>query len=350
MFCIKLTFSHCRFIGAGFSPCKSSIRIDFSFFTGFSRFSFNYELYFGFSWIFTFISLDRWIKVEWPTKSQSWCTRQNYVYLCSISFLGSLIQNIIYALICFDDKCNQKTFLCEIMIHIIYISFYMTVPIGVIILSISRTFLISINLRKRFRNPTNSVNNQTTMITTATTTTMTTTTTTTTLKLDSIARRNSPSGGSRLSNSFLSSLSSSGNGNQSIHTPTTITRRRARIDTQMIVLISINVAPFILVHIITEIAYLFERYSTFVGQSNVARLSIIFVYLSWYLISATRFYTNCLLSRIYREEFKHRLRIFRRTCFNDRPTRRRVSSRLFMATSLANGIESSTVNHNQLQI
>ena len=126
-------------------------------------------------------------------------------------------------------------------------------------------------------------------------------------------------------------------------------RRRSRIDAQMIVLISINVAPFILVHVITEIAYLFEKYSTFVAESTVAKLIIILIYLSWYLISATRFYTNCLLSRIYREEFKNRLYMLRNGCkprsipSDRRSSSRRPSSRYFIG-SMIDGGESTTVN------
>ena len=84
-------------------------------------------------------------------------------------------------------------------------------------------------------------------------------------------------------------------------------RRRARLDAQMVILISINVAPFILVHIVTEIAYLLETYSKLVNRSI-----IVLIYISYYLVSATRFYTNCLLSRIYRDEFKNRLVLPRR--------------------------------------
>jgi hypothetical protein len=113
----------------------------------------------------------------------------------------------------------------------------------------------------------------------------------------------------------------------------------------MVILISINVAPFILVHIVTEIAYLFEKYSKFVAQSTVARLLIILIYLSWYLISATRFYTNCLLSRIYREEFKNRLHMLRHGCrpriilVGEAPSRRH-SSRYYIG-SMVNGAEST---------
>jgi hypothetical protein len=113
----------------------------------------------------------------------------------------------------------------------------------------------------------------------------------------------------------------------------------------MVILISINVAPFIIVHIINEIAYLFEQYSPLVAQSRVAKLFIILIYLSWYLISATRFYTNCLLSRIYREEFKNRLYMLRHGCkprivIVEQIQSRRYSSKPFIG-SMANGIEST---------
>jgi hypothetical protein len=122
-------------------------------------FSFNYELYFGFSWIFVFISVDRWIKVEWPTKSQTLCTREKFIYLCLFSVVISLLQNTIYTFLCFNDECGQKNLVCEIFIHAMYITMYMTVPIAIILVSISRTCLITINLRKRFRT-TNSNNQQ----------------------------------------------------------------------------------------------------------------------------------------------------------------------------------------------
>jgi hypothetical protein len=113
----------------------------------------------------------------------------------------------------------------------------------------------------------------------------------------------------------------------------------------MVILISINVAPFIIVHIITEIAYLFEKYSSFVAKSKVAQLFIIIIYLSWYLISATRFYTNCLLSRIYREEFKTRLYMLRHGCkpkivIVGHEQSRRHSSKLYIG-SIVNGVEST---------
>ncbi|UJR36305.1 hypothetical protein I4U23_029033 [Adineta vaga] len=278
----------------------------------------NYELYFGFSWIFAFISLDRWMKVEWPTKSQTLCTRKRFIYLCLIGLMLSLIQNTIYAFLCFHDKCKPKTLTCEIFIHAIYISIYMIVPIVIILLSISRTCLITLHIKKRFRpsiqqnlskmNRSKSYqdNSHITIERTMTSTNVT----------------------SRTSSSFIGSLSQptsipktenyhqiNDTQNRSLnYTTTTFHRRRARLDTQMIILISINVAPFILVHIITEIAYLFETYSHFVVQSRVSQLFIILVYLSWYFISATRFYTNCLLSRIYREEFLNRLSMLRNRC------------------------------------
>ena len=316
----------------------------------FSRF--NYELYFGFSWIFAFISLDRWIKVEWPTKSQAWCTRENYIYLCLLSLLGSLVQNLIYTFVCISDECGQKNLVCEIFIHLIYISLYMIVPIAIILISISRTCLITIHLRKRFR-VSNSINQQQQQPLTDNSMS---------IKLDTIGRCSSLTGGTRLSSSFVSSHSSSMNPNapsssHSVQLSTRLAhlrRRRSRVDAQMVVLISINVAPFILVHIITEIAYLFEKYSAFVARSTFARLLIIFIYLSWYLISATRFYTNCLLSRIYREEFKNRLYLLRNGCKPqltsvNRASSRRQSSKFCIAGSLVNGAESTTLNLNHMQ-
>ncbi|CAF0783347.1 unnamed protein product [Adineta ricciae] len=271
----------------------------------------NYELYFGFSWIFAFISLDRWMKVEWPTKSQTLCTRTRFLYLCLIGLLLSLIQNVVYAFLCLNDKCRQKTLTCEIFIHVVYISLYMVIPIVIILLSISRTCLITLHIKKRFRssNQSNAFaknlciasqnNRHSTFESTITSAIQT----------------------SRTSSSYVGS--SAPNGEYCKLNPTqcrpltrmtTIRRRRAGLDTQMIILISINVAPFILVHIITEIAYLFESYSSFVAGSPVAQLFIILIYLSWYLISATRFYTNCLLSRIYREEFLSRIAMLRNRC------------------------------------
>jgi len=225
----------------------------------------------------------------------------------------------------------------------------MTVPIAIILISISRTCLITINLRKRFRtsNPNNQQQQkqeQQPLVDMSMP-----------VKSDTSVRCNSTTVTTRLSNSFISSHSSTtttnANYSQLLHTSNRLAyyrRRRSHMDGQMIVLISINVAPFILVHIITEIAYLFEKYSKFVEHSTAARLIIIFIYLSWYLISATRFYTNCLLSRIYREEFRNRLYMLRngckpRTSSIDRTSSRRHSSRLF-AGSMVIGGESTTVN------
>jgi 7 transmembrane receptor (rhodopsin family) len=312
--------------------------------------SFNYELYFGFSWIFAFISFDRWIKVEWPTKSHVWCTRENYVYLCLITFIVSLIQNIAYTFSCFNDDCEQKNLACEIFIHVIYITMYMFVPIGIILVAITRTCLITIHLRQRVR--TSNAHSQQSS----------TTDTSTAMPLDPTARCcPSTSGTSRLSTSLMSSLSSTTNSTlncppllQTASRLANIRRRRSRIDAQMVVLISINVAPFILVHVITEIAYLFEKYSPLVAQSTFTRLFIIFIYLSWYVISATRFYTNCLLSRIYREEFKTRLYILRHGCkrrseCNQRASSRRMSSRYCIAVSFVHAAENTTLNMNHLQ-
>jgi hypothetical protein len=181
----------------------------------------------------------------------------------------------------------------------------------------------------------------------------------TSLKLETIVRCNSTTVTTRVSNSFVSSPSSTTTNNTSysqlMNTSNRLAhfrRRRSRIDAQMVVLISINVAPFILVHIITEIAYLFEKYSTFVLQSTGARLIIVLIYLSWYLISATRFYTNCLLSRIYREEFKNRLYMLRHGCkprpaLSERTSNRRHSSRYFVG-SMANGVESTTAHRKSI--
>jgi hypothetical protein len=259
------------------------------------------------------------------------------------------MQNIIYAFLCFNNECGQKNLVCEIFIHAIYITMYMTVPIAIILISISRTCLITINLRKRFRTP-NSNNQQQQQQQQQPLSDISMS-----LKLDTVVHCSSTTATTRASNSLISSPSSTTthntNGSQLINTSNRLAhnrRRRTRIDAQMVVLISINVAPFIFVHIITEIAYLFEKYSTFVAQSTAARLIIVLIYLSWYLISATRFYTNCLLSRIYREEFKNRLHMLRNGCKPrsnpaDRASSRRLSSRYFIG-SMVNGGESTTIN------
>ncbi|CAF1177031.1 unnamed protein product [Rotaria sp. Silwood1] len=307
---------------------------------------FNYELWFEFSWIFAFIAVDRWIKVEWPTKSQTLCTREKFIYLCLITIFCSLIQNIIYTLLCYNNDCVQKNLICDIFINVIYITLYMTVPIIIILISIFRTCIITINLRKRFR--TSNSNNQQQQQPLADIPSVP-------LKLETIVHCNSTTVTTRISTSFVSTPSSTTinntNYSQFINPPyrlSHIRRRRSRIDAQMIVLITINVAPFVLVHIITEIAYLVEKYSIYAQQSTVAKLIIILIYLSWYLISATRFYTNCLLSRIYREEFKNRLYTLRHGCkphlrSNNRPSSRRHSSRYYIG-SMVNGGESTTVN------
>ncbi|CAM2722904.1 unnamed protein product [Rotaria socialis] len=309
---------------------------------------FNYELYFAFSWIFVFISVDRWIKVEWPTKSQTLCTREKFIYLCLLTLLLSLAQNIIYTFLCFDHNCEQNNLICEIFIHAIYITLYMTVPIIIILVSIFRTCLITINLRKRFRTliPHNQQQEQQQPLIDMPTP----------LKLETLGQCTSTTATSRTSNSFVSSHSSTTTTNNANHSQFITSsyrsahyrRRRSRMDAQMIILISINVVPFILVHIVTEIAYIFEKYSAFVKRSHAAELVIILIYLSWYLISATRFYTNCLLSRIYREEFKNRLHTLRHGCKprpaqNDRRSSRRHSSRYYIG-SMVNGGESTTVN------
>lgn len=216
----------------------------------------------------------------------------------------------------------------------------MTIPIAIILVSISRTCLITINLKKRFRTSDAGCQQQTLSDVSVA------------IKLETIVRCQSISTTNRLSNSFVSSPSSTTilpSTNNPSHRLIQSRRRRTRLDAQMVILISINVAPFILVHIITEIAYLFEKYSTAVAQSTFARLMIIFIYLSWYLISATRFYTNCLLSRIYREEFRNRLYMLRHGCKpRYDPSLRRPSSRHFLASTInvAGGGESVTVNLN----
>ena len=252
--------------------------------------------------------------------------------------LASLVQNIIYTCLCINNECGQKNLVCEIFIHVIYITMYMTVPIAIILVSISRTCLITINLKKRFRTSHQQQSGTDMSMS---------------IKLDTVGHCHSTTVTSRLSNSMISSPSSTTT-TSALHANTSnrlarSRRRRSRIDAQMVVLISINVAPFILVHIITEIAYLFEKYSTLVAQSTFARLMIIFIYLSWYLISATRFYTNCLLSRIYREEFRNRLYMLRTSCTpralaNNRASLRRPSSRYFM------GGESTTINFKSIVV
>lgn len=276
-------------------------------------FSCNYELYFGFSWIFAFISLDRWMKVEWPTRSQSLCTRRRFIHLCLIGLLLSLVQNIVYAFGCLNDKCTQKNLACEIFIQVTYITAYMVVPIAIILVSISRTCLITLQLKKRFRTTPHQQLLAANLLRSCKDAQQT--------PAESNTHSNALT--SRTSSSFVSSSSrpppkncnyrhTNGMQQRSMNLSMNIRRRRrAGLDTQMIILISINVAPFILVHIITEIAYLFEKYSAFVAKSTAAQLVIILIYLSWYLISATRFYTNCLLSRIYRDEFLNRLSMLR---------------------------------------
>ena len=221
----------------------------------------------------------------------------------------------------------------------------MTVPIVIILISISRTCLITINLKKRLRRSTLTNKQQQPL-----------TDMSTSLQLEKVVRCHSTTITSRLSSSFVSSPSSTTINNnptssQHINKSNRLAyshRRRSRIDAQMVILISINVAPFILVHIITEIAYLFEKYSSFVAQSTVARLVIVLIYLSWYLISASRFYTNCLLSRIYREEFRNRLYMLRHGCksrpsISDRRSSRRQSSRFFIGSFVLGG-ESTAMN------
>lgn len=296
-----------------------------------------------------FISVDRWIKVEWPTRSQTLCTRQNFIYLCLLTLLSSLVQNIAYTFVCINSECGQKNLACEIFIHVIYITMYMTVPIAIILISISRTCLITINLKKRIHKSASSDERQQQQ---------SLTNMSTPLQLDNAVRCHSTTITSRLSSSVVSSPSSTATpsntaSSQRVSKSTRLAysrRRRSRIDAQMVVLISINVAPFILVHIINEIAYLFERYSEFVAKSPGARLSIIFIYLSWYLISASRFYTNCLLSRIYREEFRNRLYMLRNGCKSrpsvssaDRRSSRRHSSRYYIGSFVLGG-ESTTMN------
>ncbi len=300
-------------------------------------YSFNYELYFEFSWIFAFISIDRWIKVEWPRKSQTLCTRKRFIHLCLITLIISFIQNIIYTFLCLNNDCQHKNRICEIFIHVIYITIYMIVPIALILISIIRTCLITLHIKKRFHPVKQQTNNLSNSIIHSN---ITITTCQSTLFL------NSPSPSITLLNNQIIQ-----NSNHLVNYSTQLHRRRSRLDTRMVMLISINVVPFILVHIITEIAYLFEKYSPLVPQSRVAQLLIILIYLTWYLISATRFYTNCLLSRIYREEFKNRLYMLRHGCkpriiIVEQVQSRRHSSRPFIG-SMVNGIESTvtpTVN------
>lgn len=214
----------------------------------------------------------------------------------------------------------------------------MTIPIAIILISISRTCLITINLKNRFRtSDTNSQQQQQHSVPDLSVS----------IKLETMVRCHSISTTNRLSNSFVSSPSSTTITSNANPTQRLIQsrRRRTRLDAQMIILISINVAPFVLVHIITEIAYLFEKYSAAVAQSTFARLIIIFIYLSWYLISATRFYTNCLLSRIYREEFRNRCYMLRHGCKPRYDTSiRRPSSRYYLGSVINPGGESTAVN------
>ena len=231
----------------------------------------------------------------------------------------------------------------------------MTIPITLILISISRTCLITLHIKKRCRMPNQHQSlpqnkNIFRSIKSA----------------DAVGCGNSITDEknravrTRLSSSFLSTPSitttttttNSTNHHQIINnqnrlgnTSARIRRRRSRLDTQMIILISINVAPFIIVHIITEIAYLFEKYSALVQKSDVVRSLLIIIYLSWYLISATRFYTNCLLSRIYREEFKTRLHMLRHGCkpkiiVVGRAQSHQHSSRFYVGSAV-NGVEST---------
>jgi hypothetical protein len=308
--------------------------------------SLNYELYFGFSWIFAFISLDRWIKVEWPTKSQRLCTRKRFVYLCFLTLAISLTQNIVYVLACYNDACKYKNIACEIFVHTIYISLYMTVPIAIILVSICRTCLITLHVKKRFRTS-NSYSKQEQRQPIVSSTQSNTCNYQQTL-LDSNSSPRTVI--VRSSCSFVSSPSITTSTTQSTtaeslrdsrarlaNYTTYMRRRRSGLDSQMVVLISINVVPFILVHIVTEIAYLIDIYSTSILHSKTAKLLIILIYLSWYLISATRFYTNCLLSRIYREEFHNRLHMLRYGCkprivLVNGSRRGRHSSKYYIAT------------------
>lgn len=294
----------------------------------------NYELYFGFSWIFVFISVDRWIKVEWPTKSQRFCTRKHFLFLCLITFLASLIQNTIYTFFCLTNECQQKNLVCEISIHLIYITIYMIIPIALILISISRTCLITLHIKKRFQPPVRPQQRISTK--------------TIRKSDDNLQSILIPS---FKSTSFVSSPSVTTVAVNSNHPlisspirPTTQLRhRRARLDTQMVILISINVVPFIFVHIINEIAYLFELYSVTVRESRVAKSLIILIYLSWYLISATRFYTNCLLSRIYREEFKNRMYMLRYGCKPRIIIVGQVQTRRHSSRPYLNGVESTII-------
>jgi hypothetical protein len=212
----------------------------------------------------------------------------------------------------------------------------MTIPIALILISISRTCLITLHIKKRFHPVkkqallVNNLNSKSSIHSN------------TTCRSTSFVTSPSPSTALLTSTNNPQLIQ---NLNRLINNSTRLRRRRSRLDTQMVILISINVAPFIIVHIINEIAYLFEQYSPLVAQSRVAKLFIILIYLSWYLISATRFYTNCLLSRIYREEFKNRLYMLRHGCkprivIVEQIQSRRYSSKPFIG-SMANGIEST---------
>ncbi|CAF0909133.1 unnamed protein product [Didymodactylos carnosus] len=188
----------------------------------------------------------------------------------------------------------------------------MTIPIALILISISRICLITLTLKKRFQQvprmstPSITSNRLPTLpvsVVVSNRNSMVTSTTASTSNHHHHHHHHHHHPSHRLSQ--INSQSAR--------------RRRNRLDNQMVILITINVAPFISVHIITEIAYLLEKYSTINNEYAISKLVIILIYLSWYLISATRFYTNCLLSRIYREEFKNRLSLIKNGCKTQRP-------------------------------
>ncbi|CAF0932960.1 unnamed protein product [Didymodactylos carnosus] len=179
----------------------------------------------------------------------------------------------------------------------------MTIPIALILVSITRTCLITLNLKKRFRQ-------QSTEPRASKTSSIASNLLPVSPVPVVVSSQNSTETGVSTSTSTLYYHNS--HRLSQIHSHSR--RRRSRLDNQMVILITINVAPFVSVHIITEIAYLLEKYSTIVNEYPISKLVIILIYLSWYLISATRFYTNCLLSRIYREEFKNRLYLLRNGC------------------------------------
>ena len=263
-----------------------------------------------------------------------------------MTFGLSLLQNIVYTFACINDTCVEKNLACEIFVHSIYISLYMTVPIVIILVSICRTCLITLHVKRRFHsaNP-----EQKSFASPMLRSSKAQSGVHLQITLDDSMQP--PTSASPMSSSVNSSFSVATGTHHSTLKPsldsktrlanynTYLRRRRSGLDAQMVMLITINVAPFILVHIITEIAYLFDKYSDFVARSTAAKLSIVLIYLTWYFISATRFYSNCLLSRIYREEFLSRLRMLRHGCkprimFVDGDHHQRLPSRYYVTTGV----------------